>query len=161
VRPPRLADEASIPKPSRSLWMGSSTPPSRIAASSAGRKSYSAIQICNDMKRLCCLSCTRDCRIQSRILASTVCLSTPAEIDYELSLNKEVVLFLSAQWNSRDNIVAILTKIRSDGPSAAKEMIITVTPFIVLLLSHMEMMFLLRPPFVCLPSSKPYPLCLI
>jgi hypothetical protein len=49
----------------------------------------------------------------------------PAEIDYELSLNKEVVLFLSAQWSSRDNTVAILTRIRSIGPSAAKEMIIT------------------------------------
>jgi hypothetical protein len=48
-----------------------------------------------------------------------------AEIDYDLSLNKEVVLFLSAQWNSRDNTLAILTRIRSVGPSAAKEMIIT------------------------------------
>jgi len=26
----------------------------------------------------------------------------PAEIDYELSLNKELVLFLSAEWSSRE-----------------------------------------------------------
>jgi hypothetical protein len=49
----------------------------------------------------------------------------PAEIDYELSLNKKVVLFLSATWSSHDGTVAILTRIRSVGPSAAKEMIIT------------------------------------
>src|ERR1700691_984064 len=49
----------------------------------------------------------------------------PAEIDYELSLNKKVVLFLSASWRSHDSTVAILTRIRSVGPSAAKEMIIT------------------------------------
>jgi hypothetical protein len=40
--PPRLADEASIPQPSRSLWMGSSTPPSRIAASSSRWRRSSA-----------------------------------------------------------------------------------------------------------------------
>jgi hypothetical protein len=50
VRPPRLADEASMPQPSRSLWMGSST----ASKSNRGRKSCSAIEICNDMKRLCC-----------------------------------------------------------------------------------------------------------
>jgi hypothetical protein len=49
----------------------------------------------------------------------------PAEIDYELSLNKEVVLFLSAEWSSRDHTITILTRIRSIGRSAAKEMIIT------------------------------------
>jgi hypothetical protein len=49
----------------------------------------------------------------------------PAEIDYNLSLNKEVVLFLSAKWSSRDSTVAILTRIRSVGASAAKEIIIT------------------------------------
>jgi hypothetical protein len=36
----------------------------------------------------------------------------PAEIDYELSLNKESVLFLSAKWSSRDNTITILTRIR-------------------------------------------------
>src|SRR5712675_864379 len=49
----------------------------------------------------------------------------PAEIDYELSLNKEAVLFLSAKWSSRDNTIAILTRIRSIGSSAMKEMIMT------------------------------------
>ena len=49
----------------------------------------------------------------------------PAEIDYDLSLNKEVVLFLSAKWSSRDNTITILTRIRSVGRSAVKEMIIT------------------------------------
>jgi hypothetical protein len=28
----------------------------------------------------------------------------PAEVDYELSLNKEAVLFLSAKWRSRDGL---------------------------------------------------------
>ncbi len=49
----------------------------------------------------------------------------PAEIDYDLSLNKEVVLFLSAKWSSRDNTITILTRIRSVGRSVVKEMIIT------------------------------------
>src|SRR6266852_4022055 len=49
----------------------------------------------------------------------------PAEIDYELSLNKEAILFLSAKWSSRDNTIAILTRIRSIGSSAMKEMIMT------------------------------------
>jgi hypothetical protein len=49
----------------------------------------------------------------------------PAEIDYDLSLNKELVLFLSAKWSSRDNTITVLTRIRSVGRSAVKEMIIT------------------------------------
>jgi hypothetical protein len=49
----------------------------------------------------------------------------PAEIDYELSLNKEAVLFLSAQWRSRDNTITILTRIRSIGSSPVKEIIMT------------------------------------
>src|SRR5437868_11182739 len=49
----------------------------------------------------------------------------PAEIDYELSLNKETVLFLSAKWGSRDNTITILTRIRSVGSSPVKEMIMT------------------------------------
>ena len=48
-----------------------------------------------------------------------------ADIDYELSLNKELVLFLSAQWSSRDNTITVLTRIWSIGRSAVKEMIIT------------------------------------
>ena len=44
----------------------------------------------------------------------------PAEIDYELSLNKEAVLFLSAKWGSRDNTITILTRIRSVGSSPVK-----------------------------------------
>jgi hypothetical protein len=49
----------------------------------------------------------------------------PAEIDYELSLNKKEVLFLSAKWGSRDNTITILTRIRSVGSSPVKEMIMT------------------------------------
>ena len=49
----------------------------------------------------------------------------PAEIDYELSLNKEAVLFLSAKWGSRDNTITILTRIRSVGSSPVKEIIMT------------------------------------
>jgi hypothetical protein len=49
----------------------------------------------------------------------------PAEIDYELSLNKELVLFLSAQWSSRDNTMTVLTRVRSIGRSAVEEIIIT------------------------------------
>jgi hypothetical protein len=49
----------------------------------------------------------------------------PAEIDYELGLNKEEVLFLSAKWRSRDNTITILTRIRSVGSSPVKEMIMT------------------------------------
>src|SRR4051794_35999840 len=49
----------------------------------------------------------------------------PAEIDYELSLSKALVLFLSAKWGSRDNTITILTRIRSVGSSPIKEMIIT------------------------------------
>jgi len=49
----------------------------------------------------------------------------PAEIDYDLSLNKEEVLFLSAKWGSRDNTITILTRIRSVGSSPVKEIIMT------------------------------------
>ena len=49
----------------------------------------------------------------------------PAEIDYVLSLNKKSVLFLSAKWSSSDNTITILTRIRSVGRAAVKEMIIT------------------------------------
>ena len=49
----------------------------------------------------------------------------PAEIDYVLSFNKKSVLFLSATWSSSDNTITILTRIRSVGRSAVKEMIIT------------------------------------
>src|SRR6516162_3091997 len=49
----------------------------------------------------------------------------PAEIDYVLSLDKKAVLFLSAQWRSRDNTITILTRIRSVARSAVKEMIMT------------------------------------
>jgi hypothetical protein len=49
----------------------------------------------------------------------------PVEIDYELSLNKAEVLFLSAKWGSRDNTITILTRIRSVGSSPVKEMIMT------------------------------------
>jgi hypothetical protein len=48
-----------------------------------------------------------------------------AEIDYELSLSKNLVLFLSAQWRSRDNTITVLARIRSIGNSPKKEMIIT------------------------------------
>jgi hypothetical protein len=49
----------------------------------------------------------------------------PAEIDYELSLSKETVLFLSAKWGSRDNTITILARIRSVGSSPVKELIMT------------------------------------
>jgi hypothetical protein len=49
----------------------------------------------------------------------------PAEIDYELSLHKEAILFLSAKWGSRDGTITILTRIRSIGSSPVKEMIMT------------------------------------
>src|SRR5947208_10208032 len=49
----------------------------------------------------------------------------PAEIDYELSLNKEVVLFLSAKWRSQDSTITILTRIRSISSSIIREMIMT------------------------------------
>jgi hypothetical protein len=48
----------------------------------------------------------------------------PAEIDFELSLNKKSVLSLFAKWSSRDNTMTILTRIGSIGSSAVKEMII-------------------------------------
>src|SRR5262245_45618447 len=48
----------------------------------------------------------------------------PAEIDYELGLNEEEVLFLSAKWGSRDNTITILTRIRYVGSSPVKVMII-------------------------------------
>ena len=48
-----------------------------------------------------------------------------SEIDYELSLNKKSVLFLSAEWSSSDNTISIMARIRSIGSSAVKEMIIT------------------------------------
>jgi hypothetical protein len=49
----------------------------------------------------------------------------PAEIDYQLGANKEAVLDLSAKWGSRDNTITILTRIRSIGSSAKKELIMT------------------------------------
>jgi hypothetical protein len=49
----------------------------------------------------------------------------PAEIDYELSLNKDLVLFLSAKWRSLDDTITILTRIRSVGSSPIKEIIMT------------------------------------
>ncbi len=49
----------------------------------------------------------------------------PPEIDYEFNLNKKLILFLSAQWGSRDGTITILTRIRSLGRTAAKEIIIT------------------------------------
>jgi hypothetical protein len=49
----------------------------------------------------------------------------PAEIDYVLGLNKKSVLFLSATWSSSDNTITILTRIRSVGRAAVREMIIT------------------------------------
>src|SRR5215467_12658364 len=48
----------------------------------------------------------------------------PAEIDYELSLNKDAVLFLSAKWRSQDGTITILTRIRSIG-TIVREMIMT------------------------------------
>src|SRR5436305_5759747 len=48
-----------------------------------------------------------------------------SEIDYELSLNKKSVLFLSAEWSSSDSTISIMARIRSIGSSAVKEMIIT------------------------------------
>src|SRR5262249_47906569 len=35
----------------------------------------------------------------------------PAEIDYELSLNKKYILFLFAKWSSSDSTLTILTRI--------------------------------------------------
>jgi len=49
----------------------------------------------------------------------------PAEIDYDLSASKEAVLDLSAKWRSRDTTTSILTRIRSIGSSAKKEMMMT------------------------------------
>ena len=49
----------------------------------------------------------------------------PAEIDVDLSLDKEVVLLLSAKWNSRDSAINVLMRIRSIGSSIVKEMIMT------------------------------------
>ena len=49
----------------------------------------------------------------------------PAEIDYDLSANKEAVLDLSAKWGSRDNKTSILTRIRSIATSAKREMMMT------------------------------------
>src|SRR5215475_9732886 len=49
----------------------------------------------------------------------------PAEVDHELSLNKKLVLFLSAKWSSSDNTLAVLARIRSIGSSVVKEVIIT------------------------------------
>jgi hypothetical protein len=48
-----------------------------------------------------------------------------AEVDYELSLNKEAVLFLSAKWRSRDGTTNILTRIRSIGSTVIREMTMT------------------------------------
>jgi hypothetical protein len=49
----------------------------------------------------------------------------PAEVDYELSLNKEAVLFLSAKWRSHDGTINILTRIRSIGSTVIREMTMT------------------------------------
>jgi hypothetical protein len=49
----------------------------------------------------------------------------PAEIDVDLSLDKDMVLLLSAKWNSRDNTINVLMRIRSIGSSIVKEMIMT------------------------------------
>jgi hypothetical protein len=49
----------------------------------------------------------------------------PAEVDYELSLNKEAVLFLSAQWRSHDGAINIMTRIRSIGSTVIREMTMT------------------------------------
>jgi hypothetical protein len=49
----------------------------------------------------------------------------PAEVDYELSLNKEAVLFLSAKWRSRDGAINILTRIRSIGSTVIRELTMT------------------------------------
>jgi hypothetical protein len=48
-----------------------------------------------------------------------------AEVDYELSLNKEAVLFLSSKWRSRDGTTNILTRIRSIGSTVIREMTMT------------------------------------
>jgi hypothetical protein len=49
----------------------------------------------------------------------------PAEVDYELGLNKEAVLFLSAKWISHDGAINILTRIRSIGSTVIREMTMT------------------------------------
>ena len=49
----------------------------------------------------------------------------PADVDYELSLNKEAVLFLSAKWRSHDGTINILTRIRSIGGTVIREMTMT------------------------------------
>jgi len=49
----------------------------------------------------------------------------PADVDYELSLNKEAVLFLSAKWRSHDGTINILTRIRSIGSTVIREMTMT------------------------------------
>jgi hypothetical protein len=49
----------------------------------------------------------------------------PAEVDYELSLNNESVLFLSAKWLSHDGTINILTRIRSIGSTVMREMTMT------------------------------------
>jgi hypothetical protein len=48
-----------------------------------------------------------------------------AEVDYQLSLNKEAVLFLSAKWRSSDGTTNILTRIRSIGSTVIREMTMT------------------------------------
>src|SRR6266849_4081228 len=49
----------------------------------------------------------------------------PAQVDYELSANKDAVLYLSAKWGSRDNAINILAMILSIGSSPRKELIMT------------------------------------
>jgi hypothetical protein len=49
----------------------------------------------------------------------------PAEVDYELSLNKAAVLFLSAKWRSHDGTINILTRIRSIASTVLREMTMT------------------------------------
>src|SRR5262245_50795603 len=49
----------------------------------------------------------------------------PAEVDYDLSLNKEAVLFLSAEWRSHDGAINILTSIRSIGSTVIRTMTMT------------------------------------
>jgi hypothetical protein len=49
----------------------------------------------------------------------------PAEVDYELSLNKGAVLFLAAQWRSRDGTINILARVRSIGSMVIRELTMT------------------------------------
>src|SRR5262245_16554670 len=48
-----------------------------------------------------------------------------AEVDYDLSLNKEAVLFLSAECRSHDGTISVLTSVRSIGNTVIRTMIMT------------------------------------